>query len=92
MFLFVLHKRINNEKTYYERSKKRYLQRYSGIISRKGPHCRHGKPASVVIGFHDEEDWFGYKRDHDEKSLNRIAKIREKIWQGRYMKLDELPD
>ena len=38
---------------------------------------RHGKPATVVIGFHDEDDWFGYKMEHDEKSFNRIAKARE---------------
>jgi len=34
---------------------------------------RHGKPAAVVIGFRDEDDWFGYKIEHDEKFLRRIA-------------------
>lgn len=53
---------------------------------------RHGKPAAVVIGFHNEDDWFDYKMEHDEKFLNRIAKAREEIRQARFVKLDELPD
>jgi len=53
---------------------------------------RHGKPAAVVIGFQNEDDWFDYKMEHDEKFLKRIAKAREEIKQGRFMELDELPD
>jgi hypothetical protein len=30
--------------------------------------------------------------EHDEKILNRIAKAREEIRKGRFVKLDELPD
>ena len=52
---------------------------------------RHGKPAAVVIGFRDEDDWFDYKIEHDEKFLQRIAKAREEIRQGRFVKLEELP-
>jgi hypothetical protein len=50
------------------------------------------KPAAVVIGFHDEDDWFEYKIGHDEEFLNRIAKAREEIRQWRLVKPDELPD
>jgi len=53
---------------------------------------RHGKPAAVVIGFQNEDDWLDHKMEHDEKFLQRIAKAREEIRQGRFVKLDELPD
>jgi prevent-host-death family protein len=53
---------------------------------------RHGKPAAVVIGFHDEDDWFDYKIEHDERFLRKIAKAREEIRKGAYVPLDELPD
>ena len=45
-----------------------------------------------MIGFQDEDDWFDYKMEHDEKFLKRIAKAREEIRQGRFVTLDELPD
>jgi prevent-host-death family protein len=53
---------------------------------------RHGKPAAVVIGFHDEDDWFDYKIEHDERFLRKIAKAREEIRRGSYVTLEELPD
>lgn len=53
---------------------------------------RHGKPAAVVIGFRDEDDWFDYKLEHDEKFLRKVAKAREEIREGRFVNLDELPD
>ena len=53
---------------------------------------RHGKPAAVVIGFRDEDDWFDYKIEHDERFLRRIAKAREEIRKGEYVTLDELSD
>ncbi len=39
---------------------------------------RHGKPAAVVIGFRDDDDWFDYKIEHDERFLRRIAKARRR--------------
>ena len=53
---------------------------------------RHGRPAAVVIGFHDEDDWFDYKLEHDESFLRKIAKAREEIRKGQYVTLDELSD
>ena len=53
---------------------------------------RHGKPAAMVIGFRDEDDWFDYKIEHDERFLRKIAKAREEIRKGQYVTLDELPD
>jgi prevent-host-death family protein len=53
---------------------------------------RHGKPAAVVIGFRDEDDWFDYKLEHDEKFLQRIEKARKEIREGRFIALTELKD
>lgn len=53
---------------------------------------RHGKPAAVVIGFQDEDDWFDYRLEHDEAFLRKIAKAREEIRQGKFGTLDKLPD
>lgn len=53
---------------------------------------RHGKPAAVVIGFQDEDDWFDYRLEHDEAFLRKIAKAREEIRQGKFVTLDKLPD
>jgi len=53
---------------------------------------RHGKPAAVVIGFRDEDEWFEYKLQHDEKFLRRISKARSEIRAGRFVTLDELPE
>jgi len=33
---------------------------------------RHGKPAGVLIGFEDEEDWFEYRLENDPRFLKRI--------------------
>ncbi|MBI4766219.1 MAG: type II toxin-antitoxin system prevent-host-death family antitoxin [Deltaproteobacteria bacterium] len=53
---------------------------------------RHGKPAAIVIGFRNEDDWFDYKMEHDENFLQKIYKAREEIRAGAFVTLDELPD
>ena len=53
---------------------------------------RHGKPAAVVIGFRNEDDWFDYRLEHDEDFLRRIASARNDIREGRFVRLEELPD
>jgi len=53
---------------------------------------RHGKPAAVVIGFRNEDDWLDYKIEHDENFLRRIAGARKEIRNGQFVTLDELPD
>ena len=53
---------------------------------------RHGKPAAVITGFKDVDDWFEYKLEHDEKFLKKVAKARKEILKGQYVTLDELPD
>ena len=51
---------------------------------------RHGKPAAVVVGFHDEDDWLDYRMEHDDLFLSRIARAREDIREGRFDSLDKL--
>lgn len=52
---------------------------------------RHGKPAAVIIGFHDEDDWLDYRLEHDEKFLRKVAKARDEIKRGMFVSLDKLP-
>jgi prevent-host-death family protein len=51
---------------------------------------RHGKPAAVIIGFRDEDDWFDYRLEHDEAFLKKIARARKEIRNGKFVTLDEL--
>ena len=53
---------------------------------------RHGKPAAIIIGFEDEEDWFDYRLENDERFLARIEESRKQLREGRYTLLEELPD
>ncbi len=51
---------------------------------------RHGKPAAVIVGFRDEDDWFDYRLEHDKRFLKKIAAARDEIRRGKYVSLDEL--
>ena len=51
----------------------------------------HGRPAAVIIGFEDEEDWLEYRLLKDESFLARVAKSRQQYQQGRYKTQEELP-
>ena len=51
---------------------------------------RHGRPAAVIIGFKDEEDWFDFRLQHDEGFLKKIAKARAQIRNGDFVSLDDL--
>jgi len=52
---------------------------------------RHGKPAAILIGFADEDDWLDYRLEHDERFLKRIAQSREQAKRGAYVRLEDLP-
>ncbi len=52
---------------------------------------RHGKPAGLLIGFESEEDWFDYRLETDPRFLERVAKARESIRDGRGVRLEDLP-
>lgn len=53
---------------------------------------RHGRPAAVVIAFRDEDDWFDYRLECDERFLAKIAEARQEIRDGQFISLANLPD
>jgi prevent-host-death family protein len=50
---------------------------------------RHGKPAGVLIGFEDEDDWFDYRLEHDPRFLERVSEARQSLRQGRGVRLED---
>jgi prevent-host-death family protein len=52
---------------------------------------RHGRPAGVLIGFENEEDWFDYRLEHHPEFVRRVAEAREAIRSGRGIRLEDLP-
>ena len=53
---------------------------------------RHGRPAAVIIGFKDEDDWFDYRLENDPRFLQRIAEAREDVRSGRTVTSEQLRD
>ncbi|MEK7288935.1 MAG: type II toxin-antitoxin system Phd/YefM family antitoxin [Planctomycetota bacterium] len=51
---------------------------------------RHGKPAGVLIGFEDEEDWFDYRLENDPRFLKRIEQARKNLKLGRGIKIEDV--
>jgi prevent-host-death family protein len=51
---------------------------------------RHGKPAGVLIGFGDEEDWFDYRLENDPRFLKRIEQARQSLKSGRGIKIENI--
>jgi prevent-host-death family protein len=51
----------------------------------------HGRPAAVIVGFEDEDDWLEYRLLKDDKFLARIAESRQQYKEGKYKTLEELP-
>lgn len=51
---------------------------------------RHGKPAGVLIGFEDEEDWFEYRIENDPRFLKRIEQARQSLKSGRGIKIENI--
>ena len=52
---------------------------------------RHGRPAGVLVGFADEDDWFEYRLERDPRFLSRIQRARESLRAGRGVRLEDLP-
>ena len=50
----------------------------------------HGRPAAVIIGFEDEDDWLEYRLLRDEEFLARVAESRRQYREGKYRTLEEL--
>jgi prevent-host-death family protein len=51
---------------------------------------RHGKPAGVLIGFADEDDWLDYRLEHDPRFLERIARARQSLRAGKGVRLEDV--
>lgn len=51
---------------------------------------RHGKPAGVLIGFRNEDDWFEYRLEHHPEFLRRVSEARQALAAGRGVLLDDL--
>ena len=51
---------------------------------------RHGRPAAVLIGFEDEEDWFDYQLEHDPWFILRMDAARLSFEVGRGMSMEEV--
>jgi prevent-host-death family protein len=67
------------------------LSKYLRLAEREGiVITRHGKPAGVLIGFADEEDWFDYRLENDPRFLKRITDARKNLRQGRGVRLEDV--
>ncbi len=68
---------------------------FSGFIKKAGKEevvvTIHGRPAAVIIGFANEDDWLEYRLLKDERFLARVAESRRQFKEGKYKALDELP-
>jgi prevent-host-death family protein len=53
---------------------------------------RHGRPAAVIVGFEDEDDWLEYQLLHDEGFLASIARARSDVDAGRFVDLESLDE
>ena len=51
---------------------------------------RHGRPAGVLIGFASEDDWFEYSLELHPEFLDRVAKARAALREGRGVPLEEI--
>ncbi len=53
---------------------------------------RHGKPAGVLIGFNNEDDWFDYRLENDPRFLARVDAARSSIRAGKGIRLEDVPE
>ena len=51
---------------------------------------RHGRPAAVLIGFADEDDWFDYQLEHDSRFIARMEAARESIAAGKGLSIENV--
>jgi len=53
---------------------------------------RHGRPAGVLIGFGDDDDWFDYRLENDPRFVARIEQARQSIRAGKAVPWDEVKE
>ncbi len=67
------------------------LSKYLRLAEKEGiVITRHGKPAGVLIGFADEDDWFDDCLENDPRFLKRVAAAREKLRAGHGVHLEDV--
>ena len=67
------------------------LSRYVQLAAREDiVVTRHGRPAAVLIGFEDEEDWFDYQLEHDPRFVARMEAARRSVEEGRGISIEEV--
>jgi prevent-host-death family protein len=66
------------------------LSKYLRMAEKEGVVItRHGRPAGILIGFADEDDWFDYCLENDPRFLKRIAAARETLRAGQGIRLED---
>ena len=51
---------------------------------------RHGKPAGVLIGFENEDDWLDYRLENDPRFRRRIEGARKSLREKRGVRLEDV--
>ena len=51
---------------------------------------RHGKPAGILVGFGNEDDWFDYRLENDPRFLKRIAEARDSLRAGGGVRIEDI--
>ncbi|MBM4143519.1 MAG: type II toxin-antitoxin system Phd/YefM family antitoxin [Lentisphaerae bacterium] len=51
---------------------------------------RHGKAAGILRGFASEDDWFEYRLENDPRFLDRVARARVQLREGRRTSIEEV--
>jgi len=67
------------------------LSRYVQLAAREEiVVTRHGRPAAVLIGFEDDDDWFDYQLEHDPRFIARMEAARRSIAEGRGIRIEDV--
>ena len=67
------------------------LSRYVQLAAREEiVVTRHGRPAAVLIGFEDEDDWFDYQLEHDPRFVARMEAARLSLDSGRGVSIEQV--
>jgi prevent-host-death family protein len=51
---------------------------------------RNGKPAGLLIGFANDDDWFDYCLENNPRFLRRVASARKAIRAGKGIPLEQI--
>ena len=51
---------------------------------------RHGRPAAVLIGFEDDDDWFDYQLEHDPRFIARMEAARRSLETGQGISIEQV--